>query len=631
MAGPTIMSDTPPSLGDWVRNRFGVLPNFFQLGPETPEITGQLWGFAQAAYLDNPLPSVFKERLFVHLSRFCAVRYCIARHTGFLVGLGRPSGDAHVRPQTVDDVVRLLRRPFPNSEELIRCLEQCESITKPLDALPVSDSEMERSIFAFATHVFLQTGEADVSLKALAKLVGAVRLQYLLMFLAFIKIAHYWTRVHPELTLEADVKRLLERNEPLADCIFNDPEARFDCLTRTIFEELPLLRQQTDRASSLLAAIVESSEDAIISKTLDGIVTSWNRGAEHLFGYTAAEAIGQHITLVVPFDRWSEEAIILERLRRGERVEHFETVRKRKDGSMIDISLTISPVRNALGEIVGASKVARDITAQKQVSRQLLESQKQFRELARSLETQVQRRTQELEQQGEQLRELTGRLLRSHDEERRRLARELHDSAGQIMAALVMNLGQISRFAGGDPSLKKVSEQTEQLAQQLAKEIRTMSYLLHPPLLEECGLASAIEYYVQGLMERSNLKIELCISKDVERLPIESAMTLFRIMQEGLTNVHRHSGSETATIRLSQTASRIFMEVQDAGKGIENEKLARIKAGRTGVGITGMRERVRRLGGTLDIQSGSGGTTVSVTLPTNLSRERQTAVSSGPN
>lgn len=120
------------SLGKRVEARFGVLPNFFRLAPETPEITEKLWGFAQAAYLDNPLPSVFKERLFVHLSRFCAVRYCIARHVGFLVGLGRPSGDTSVPTQSITDVVKLLRRPFPRGRIFNRVWHCAQPVQHPL-------------------------------------------------------------------------------------------------------------------------------------------------------------------------------------------------------------------------------------------------------------------------------------------------------------------------------------------------------------------------------------------------------------------------------------------------------------------------------------------------------------------
>src|SRR5258707_11305282 len=144
-------------LKERVAERFGVLPNFFRLASETPEITEKMWGFAQAAYLDNPLPSVFKERLFVHLSRFCAVRYCISRHVGFLVGLGRPAGDRNEPIQGVADVVKLLRRPFPREHALELCLSLCASCPAPLVEMPNADSQMEEAIFAVAAHVFIQT------------------------------------------------------------------------------------------------------------------------------------------------------------------------------------------------------------------------------------------------------------------------------------------------------------------------------------------------------------------------------------------------------------------------------------------------------------------------------------------
>src|SRR6267154_304496 len=202
-------------------------------------------------------------------------------------------------------------------------------------------------------------------------------------------------------------------------------------------------RDLAARAASLLAAIVDSSDDAIISKSLDGVITSWNKSAERLFGYGAEEAIGQHVTLIIPADRRDEETIILERLKRGERVDHFETIRVRKDGTPLDISLTISPVRDATGRVVGASKVARDVTERKRTERALQESENRLRALTDTLETQVRARTAELEQrnrevlgQSEQLRELSHRLMQIQDNERRHIARELHDSAGQILAAL---------------------------------------------------------------------------------------------------------------------------------------------------------------------------------------------------
>src|SRR5215469_16456273 len=178
-APPTVSTGVEGS----VKDRFGVLPNFFRLTPTNPEITENLWGFAQFAYLDNPLPSLFKERLFVYLSRFCEVRYCIARHVGFLVGLGRPSGDAQTPFQTAEQVVGLLQRPLARAEKLASVFSLCTTREKPLRDLPQADSEMENAIFALASHVFLQTADAKPCLDALKALFGE-RSQHLILFLA---------------------------------------------------------------------------------------------------------------------------------------------------------------------------------------------------------------------------------------------------------------------------------------------------------------------------------------------------------------------------------------------------------------------------------------------------------------
>jgi len=374
------VGNTASDLKNRVGKRFGVLPNFFCLAPETPEITQKLWGFAQAAYLDNPLPSIFKERLFVHLSRFCAVRYCIGRHVGFLVGLGHPAGDPTVRTQTVTEVVKLLRRSFPRGQQLQSRLALCAASPAPLDEMPMSNTEMEDAVFVLAGHVFLKTADYVLCLDALARLFGPVRLQYLLLFLAFVRAAHYWTETHPEIAFEDDIDKLLATHEALADCILNDPEAR-DNISQSILDELPALRLKADRAIGLLAAIVDSSEDAIVSKTLEGIITSWNGSAERLFGYTASEAVGKHISLIIPVERTDEETVIIERIKRGERIEHFDTVRVRKDKTQFDIALTISPVRDHTGKIVGASKIARDITQRKRIERELRESEGRYRTL----------------------------------------------------------------------------------------------------------------------------------------------------------------------------------------------------------------------------------------------------------
>ena len=294
----------------------------------------------------------------------------------------------------------------------------------------------------------------------------------------------------------------------------------------------------------------------------------------------------------------------------------------RKDGSTFDISLMISPVRDATGKIVGASKIARDITQGKEIERALRESEERYRTLADALDTQVQFRTQEVQRrnedivrQADQLRELSGFMLQSQDEERRRLARDLHDSAGQTLVVMSIKLAQMAEAKSNPEQLANMIQEVEELVQGLTQEIRTTSYLLYPPMLDEGGLSYALRWYVEGLVERSGLEVDLKIPDNFERLSREMELVIFRVVQECLTNIHRHSGSKTASIRIERQPDNVHVTVQDGGKGMSPEKLAEIQSQGKGVGLRGMRERVRSLQGELTIESNGSGTKVSATLP----------------
>jgi signal transduction histidine kinase len=261
------------------------------------------------------------------------------------------------------------------------------------------------------------------------------------------------------------------------------------------------------------------------------------------------------------------------------------------------------------------------VTERTQAEKQLRDNERQLRTLAHILKKRVRVRTQQLEErnaeillQAEQLRVLSNRLLRTQDDERRRIARELHDSVAQIVTAISLNLASITPRIKRHAVIGKSINESLDLIHQLGDEIRTMSYLLHPPLLDETGLSGAIEWYAAGVSKRSGIHIEVEISEKFGRLPGEMETALFRVVQECLTNIHRHSGSKTATIQLLRHASGVSLVLQDAGNGIPVEKLAEIQAQRSGVGFAGMRERVRHLKGDLDIQSNPDGTRVSVTL-----------------
>lgn len=467
-----------------------------------------------------------------------------------------------------------------------------------------------------------------------------------------------------------------------------------------------------EEAQNRLAAIVESSDDAIVSKGLDGIITSWNKAAERMFGYTANESIGQHITLIIPPDRRDEENNILARIGRGERIDHFQTVRRRKDGTLLDVSVTISPLRDLSGRVIGASKVARDITAEKRAEQALRESEQRYQTVTdaspimiwmsgtdklcyyfnkvwldfvgRTLEQEVGNGWAEnvhpddfdrclqvyvsnfdahrLFEMEYRLRHHSGqyrwildrgvprykpdgtfegyvggcldihdrkeaaekiriadeslRLIKAQDEERRHIAREFHDSAGQTLTVLGLSLAQLVQKAEMiSPELAKEGREIEEVVQQLHREIRTTSYLLHPPLLDEAGVKPALSWYVQGVAERSGIAIHLNISEDFGRLPAEVELAIFRVVQECLTNIHRHAESNTAWIQVAREKAGVCIEVRDEGKGISRERLAEIQSRGCGVGIGGIRERLRRFHGEMKIESNGSGTTVSATIP----------------
>jgi PAS domain S-box-containing protein len=274
-------------------------------------------------------------------------------------------------------------------------------------------------------------------------------------------------------------------------------------------------------------------------------------------------------------------------------------------------------------ETFGVVCYFRDISGQVMARRALAESEDRYRGLAETLEEQVRMRTEEVQErtadivkQSEEVRHLSAQLLKSQDEERRHIARELHDSAGQTLAALSMQISQIKRDASQNPEqLADTLRGADELVQSLTNEIRTTSYLLHPPLLDENGLSSALSWYVEGLAERSGLEIDLQISDNLERLPRDMELVLFRFVQECLTNVHRHSESKSALIRIRHERDMVHAEVEDRGKGMPTERLAEIQSRGTGVGIRGMRERVRHFQGTLHVESSAAGTKVSARLP----------------
>ncbi|MDR3403973.1 MAG: PAS domain S-box protein [Chthoniobacter sp.] len=364
--------------------------------------------------------------------------------------------------------------------------------------------------------------------------------------------------------------------------------------TATEITEVRRMREEVRRCSAELeirvrerlmewekmAMIVAASADAIISSDIAGRIVSWNQAAERIFGYIAQQAMGQSTLIITPEDRREEAEAIKERVREGERIDHFETVRLARSGELIDVAMSIFPLQDASGIVTGTCAVVRDIREQKAAERHL--------------------------------RQLSGRLLQVQDEERRRLARELHDSTAQSLAALSVNLSLLSHHGDHLTEEKRASLLGDSLtlADEVGSALRTHAYLLHPPLLEECGLPAALRWLAEGFSKRSGIAVDLDLPPDLQRFDAERELTLFRVVQESLANVHRHSKSPSAQIRLEQSFGEISVEVRDEGGG-----KARASEEQPGVGIGGMRERLAQVGGSLTVIIQPSGSLVRARIP----------------
>jgi PAS domain S-box-containing protein len=357
--------------------------------------------------------------------------------------------------------------------------------------------------------------------------------------------------------------------------------------------------------------LVEAVQDyAIFILNPEGKISSWNIGAERIKrikGYKAEEIIGRHFSILYPEEdvrngKPDWELVVAAREGRFE----DEGWRLRKDGSRFWANVIISAIKDDSGKLLGYAKVTRDVTERMQAQRALeqevverREAERRFRNSERSL------------------RQLSLHLLRTQDEERRRIGRDLHDTLGQYLAVLKMKLDSVASQIGQGETGQEF-DQCIRLMDDSIKEVRTVSYLLYPPMLEEMGLKSAIPWYLDGFSSRSGIKTTFEVPTEFDRLPRESELALFRVLQEGLTNVHRHSGSPTAHVRLLTKDGMAILEIVDQGTGIPSELLAdfcRDWTGGLGIGVRGMNERMRQLGGKLELASGKVGTILTAMVP----------------
>jgi PAS domain S-box-containing protein len=442
------------------------------------------------------------------------------------------------------------------------------------------------------------------------------------------------------------------------------------------------------------AAIVESSDDAIISRDLDGIIVSWNAAAWRLFGYSESEAIGQSITMLIPYELKQEEDIFQRRLGTGERVEHYETIRVAKGGNKIAVSLTISPIKDSAGRIVGFSKIARDITDRKQADQELLESEQRFRLVAdsapvliwmsgadklctffnkgwldftgRTLEQEtgegwasgvhpedlerclgiysgafdarvdfemeyrlrrydgkyrwiVDYGVPRFESDGtfrgyigsclditdrkvaaESLEEVSGRLITAQEEERGRIARELHDDFSQRLALLGIGLSRLwNKRPESEAEERILVRELWNRTQEISSDVHRLSHQLHSSKLEHVGLGPALMGLCGEISEKYGIQVEFTDRTVPSEIPKDVALCLFRVAQEALSNVVKHSQAKQAQVELCNVSNEIRLQVVDAGSGFD---LA-LRRTDVGIGLVGMRERLRLVGGRLSVQS----------------------------
>ena len=609
-----------------VAARFGCLPNFFRLATADPQITANLWGFAQFAYLDNPLPSLFKERLFVYLSRFCEIRYCIARHLGFLVGLGRPAGDADCVPQTVEAVLPLLRLPLARGEAFGPLLRTCHELDSPIRAFPAPDSAAECALFACAAHVFLQTPDAAGAHAALRSAFDPADLEHLNVFLSFIRTAHYWTKLHPELSLEEDVVELLKTHEALAAAILNDPEACADGLNSQIAAELASLQhlrkenamvteayetltldhrfveQSLRDRDTTLRDLVSAIPAAVYACDTEGRLIYHNRHATDLWGRepqsheNAWAFLGWRRlyrtdgTAIRP-----EEEPIRSVMASGSPITDQELVLERPDSSRVDVLLNIAPLRDSVDRLGGAVCILQDISGIKRAQEErehLVDELKRSNHELSSFSYAV---SHDLQAPVRSVRALTQLLIKRNDgppEDAAHLA-DLIEKAAAGMEHMVDSLLRYAQAGHGE--LKRETVSTE-------------------------AAVDAVRVSLGALIEKSGARISCSALPTIEADPV-LLQQLFQNLIANALKYHRPGHPPVIVIEGDRREGGWRFAVTDDGQGIPQEyqgmifePLKRLHGSETpgsGLGLALCRTIVARHGGRIWVESkgaGSGAT-----------------------
>ena len=596
------MTDQAPGAGnvfaEEVRSRFGVVPNFFCTAASAPGLIEELWGFAKSAYLDSPLPSLFKERLFVHLSRFCEVRYCIVRQVGFLVGKGRPSGDASVRPQSVEQAIALLSRPVPDVKGLENSLCLLESMSSA--AIPEPEAPLEGALFDALTILFLRPRGAERARLAVAHAVGESTFEVLVAFLAFIRTAHYWTETHPTLACEQDMLSLMREYPDLARLMLDSSEAQWAHSGQALRQALEDLRSTSGALRSS-----EGRFQALVMATSDMLY----RMSPDCAQMRSLDGRGFLADTISPDDNWlaryipdEEQPRVREAIHRAvttKGVFELEHRVKRKDGTVGWVLSRAVPILGDDDEVIEWFGTALDLTARKQAEESLRDADRRKDEFLATLAHELRNPLAPL-RNGLQL----ARRNSPPDAPIRRTI-EMMDRQVNMLVHLVDDLLDVSRITTGKIQLRPETVSLRKVLEASVEACRAS--------IDARGHRLAIE----------TCEEELTVSGDFDRL----TQVFSNLLSNAAKYTEEGGGIE---LQVRREGAEALVSVCDTGIGIPAAELPGIfeifsqvtshrghADGGLGIGLSLVRQLVEMHGGSVQAASaGAGrGSTFVVRLP----------------
>jgi len=592
--------DSTDAFSAEVRSRFGVLPNFFCTAASAPGLIQQLWGFAKAGYLDNPLPSLFKERLFVHLSRFCEIRYCIVRHVGFLVGQGRPAGDAWAQPQTIEEVIALLSRPVPDAEGLDRSLAFLESTPGPV-AIPEPEAGIEGPLFDALTIMFVDPRGAERAQVAIAHAVGESTFEILTAFLAFIRTAHYWTETHPTLGYEADMVAMLRDHPVLARLMLDTSEAEWAHSRRALrraLEDLRITSGALRSSEERFRVLVMATSDMLYRMSPDWAEMRAFDGRGFLSDTSAPDS--NWLLRYIPEGEQARVTAVIRAAIAAKGVFELEHRVIRDDGGLGWVWSRALPILSDEGEIVEWLGAALNLTARKNAEDALRDGDRRKDQFLATLAHELRNPLASLRSGLETLKRTTP------DSEAYGRTVKIMDRQLNMLVHLVDDLLDVSRITSGKIQLRRAKVSLQSVLAASEEASRTI-------------IDARTHHLVMGACED-----ELIVDGDFDRL--------VQIFSNLLSNAAKYTDKAgTIEVKLRREGDRAVITISDNGIGIPAEDLSNIfelfaqvrshhghADGGLGIGLSLVQQLVEMHGGSVQATSSgaSQGSKFTVSLPT---------------